>query len=239
MRLLLKILKLTLIVIVSLGVLAVLGLFIYTRDSYGPLEAMTEEINTLNLDGIEIIDDFDQISYFVDQPKKNIVMVPGGKVKPESYQYLAVKLALSGYDVTIVKTVFNLAIITPNYGARFLKDGIENVVIGHSLGGTVASMFSQNDDRVSDIIFLASYPISDVSDKNVLIITGEFDTVLDINDVNKSVSLLPDNVVMYEIAGGNHGQFGWYGPQSGDGDATIDTKTQQDIIITQVIDFID
>lgn len=239
MKLFMKIFKITTIVLLSLVVLLVLGLFIYTRDSYGPLEAMTEEINTLNLDGIEVIDDLDQISYYVDQPKKNIVIIPGGKVKPESYQYLAVKLALAGYDVTIVKTVFNLAIITPNYGARFLKEGIENVVIGHSLGGTVASMFSHNDDRVSDIIFLASYPITDVSNKNVLILTGEFDTVLDINDVNQSASLLPDNVVMYEIAGGNHGQFGWYGPQSGDGDATIDTKTQQDIIIAQIIDFID
>lgn len=239
MKLFMKIFKITTIVLLSLVVLLVLGLFIYTRDSYGPLEAMTEEINTLNLDGIEVIDDLDQISYYVDQPKKNIVIVPGGKVKPESYQYLAVKLALVGYDVTIVKTVFNLAIITPNYGARFLKEGIENVVIGHSLGGTVASMFSHNDERVSDMIFLASYPITDVSNKNVLILTGEFDTVLDINDVNQSASLLPDNVVMYEISGGNHGQFGWYGPQSGDGDATIDTKTQQDIIIAQIIDFID
>lgn len=239
MKLFLKTLKITFIVILSIFVLSILGLFIYTRDSYEPLEAMKDEIDTLDLANIQIINDFDQISYFVEQPKKNIVMVPGGKVKPESYQYLAVKLALSSYDVTIVKTVFNLAIITPNYGARFLKDGIENVVIGHSLGGTVASMFSHNDDRVSDIIFLASYPISDVSDKNVLLITGQFDTVLDIDDVNQSASLLPDNVVMYEITGGNHGQFGWYGPQSGDGDATIDTKTQQDIIIAQIIDFID
>jgi len=239
MKLFMKILKISTIVIVSLVLLLVLGLFIYTRDSYGPLEAMTAEINTLDLDDIEMIDDFDQISYFVDQPKKNIVIVPGGKVKPESYQYVAIKLALSGYDVTIVKTLFNLAIITPNYGARFLKDGIDNVVIGHSLGGTVASMFSHNDDRVSDIIFLASYPISDVSNKNVLILTGEFDTVLDIQDVDNSANLLPQNVVKYEILGGNHAQFGWYGPQSGDGVATIDTKTQQDIIISQIIDFID
>lgn len=239
MKLLLKTLKITFIVILSIFVLSILGLFIYTRDSYEPLEAMTDEIDTLDLANIQVINDFDQISYFVEQPKKNIVIVPGGKVKPESYQYLAVKLALSSYDVTIVKTVFNLAIITPNYGARFLKDGIENVVIGHSLGGTVASMFSHNDDRVSDIILLASYPISDVSDKNVLLITGQFDTVLDIDDVNQSASLLPDDVIMYEITGGNHAQFGWYGPQYLDGEASIDTKTQQDIIVDQIIDFID
>ena len=134
----------------------ILGLFIYTRDSYKPLTQMYDEIELLDISGIDVIDDFDQISYVVNQPKKNIIIVPGGKVKPESYQYLAVQLALSGYDVTIVKTVFNLAILTPNYGARFLKDGIDNVVIGHSLGGTVASMFSHNNERVNEMVFLAS-----------------------------------------------------------------------------------
>jgi hypothetical protein len=200
---------------------------------------MYEEINLLNTDGITVVDDFDQISYFVDVPIKNIVIVPGGKVKPESYQYLAVKLALEGYDVTIVKTVFNLAILTPNYGARFLKDDIDNVVIGHSLGGTVASLFSSNQDEVSDIIFLASYPISDVKDKNVLLMIGQFDEVLDKDSLDNSQDLLPDNSMTYEIIGGNHAQFGWYGIQKGDGTATITTKDQQDIIVNQIIDFIE
>lgn len=200
---------------------------------------MYDEIELLDLEGIEVIDDFDQISYVVEQPLKNIVIVPGGKVKPQSYQYLAVKLALSGYDVTIVKTLFNLAILTPNYGARFLKEGIDNVVIGHSLGGTVGSMFSSNNDRVTELIFLASYPISTVSDKNVFIITGEFDLVLDIKDVEDSENLLPEGYTLFEIPGGNHAQFGWYGPQKGDGTPVISTKTQQDIIIDLILDFIE
>jgi hypothetical protein len=216
----------------------ILGLFIYTRDSYEPLEQMYDEISLLNLEDIEIIDDIDQLSYFVDQPKKNIVIIPGGKVKPESYTYLAIMLALEGYDVTIVKTVFNLAILTPNYGSRFLKDDIDNVVIGHSLGGTVASMFSSEDNRVKDIIFLASYPISDVSDKHVLIITGQYDLVLDQKNISESEALLPEDHVVYEITGGNHAQFGWYGEQKGDGTSTITTKEQQDVIINQIIDFI-
>jgi hypothetical protein len=90
----------------------ILGLFIYSRDAYKPLDEMYDEIEQLDLSHIEVIDDFDQISYVVNQPKKNIIIVPGGKVKPQSYQYIAASLALSGYDVTIVKTLFNLAILT-------------------------------------------------------------------------------------------------------------------------------
>ena len=239
MKLIIKIIKISSIVIISVVLLAVLGLFIYTRDSYKPLKAMYDEIESLDLQGILVIDDFDQISYVVEQPIKNIIIVPGGKVKPESYQYLAIKLALSGYDVTIVKTIFNLAILTPNYGARFLKEGIDNVVIGHSLGGTVGSMFSSNDVRVTELIFLASYPISDVSDKRVLVITGEFDTILDIEDVEKSENLLPDDYALYEILRGNDAQFGWYGPQRGDGTAVISTKAQQDTLVDLILNFID
>jgi hypothetical protein len=235
----LKKVKVIAIILLSLLLTMVLGLFIYTLDSYGPSQEMYDAIDALTLDDLQVVNDFDQISYFVDQPKKNIVIIPGGKVKPESYTYLAIMLALEGYDVTIVKTVFNLAILTPNYGSRFLKEGIDNVVIGHSLGGTVASMFSSGDDRVSDIIFLASYPIADVKDKDVLVITGQFDLVLDLNDLEDSEDLLPDDRILYEILGGNHAQFGWYGNQKDDGAATMSTKEQQDIIKDQIIDFIE
>ncbi len=233
-----KALKITTISLLSLLVVMILVLFIYTKDSYEPLDEMMEEVALLDLGELEKIDDFDQISYFVNEPKKNIVILPGGKVKPQSYEYLAVQLALSGYDVTIVKTMFNLAILTPKYGARFIKDDIENVVIGHSLGGTVASMFSEGDDRISDLVFLASYPIIDVSDKNVLMITGEFDLVLDNNKLQESENLLPKNYTSFEILGGNHAQFGWYGAQKEDGIAQITTKAQQDIILDTILDFI-
>lgn len=199
---------------------------------------MYDEIALLNLEGIEVINDIDQISFLVEQPKKNIIIVPGGKVKPESYQYLAVKLAIEGYDVTIVKTVFNLAILTPNYSKRFIRDDIDNIVIGHSLGGTVASMFSSKDDRISTIIFLASYPIADVSDKRVLVITGEYDLVLDTNSIEKNIDYLPADYTLYDILGGNHAQFGWYGPQKGDGLSHIDTKEQHDIIVDQIVLFL-
>lgn len=238
MRRIKKILKITLISILSLFIIIVFGLFVYSRGSYKALDQMYQEVDLLDTLEIATINDFDQISFLVENPIKNIVIVPGGKVKPESYMYLAINLAVQGYDVTIVKTVFNLAILTPNYGARFLKEDMDNVVIGHSLGGTVASLFSSKAEEVSDLIFLASYPISVVTDKNVLIITAEFDKVLDLEGIEESRKYLPEDVVEYEILGGNHAQFGWYGLQKGDGVASITTKEQQDIIIVQIIDFI-
>lgn len=238
MRIFIRITKITLITLISLFTLLVLGLFIYTKDSYSPSEDMIEEINQGSLEGLTLINAFDHISYKVEAPRKNIVIIPGGKVKPESYQYLALFFAYDGYDVTIVKTLFNLAILTPNYGARFLKDDMDNVVIGHSLGGTVGSMISSNDSRVSEIIFLASYPIADVSNKRVLIITAEFDLILDKNNIFDSESLLPEDYVLVDIPGGNHAQFGWYGVQKGDGEALIATKTQQNLIISEVLSFI-
>lgn len=235
----LKIVNITVIVLLSIFVITTGGLAIYTLDSSRPLPAMNDEISLLNVEGIESIKDNDQISYYVEAPKKNILFIPGGKVEPESYQYLALKLALEGYDVTIVKALFNLAILTPGYGKYFLDNELDNVVIGHSLGGTVASFFSNDDDRVTDMVFLASYPIRDVSDKRVLLMTAQFDQVLDKTSLEKSVHYLPQDYVSYEIEGGNHAQFGWYGNQKGDGVATIETKVQQEIIVEQVLSFID
>ncbi|MCU0105356.1 alpha/beta hydrolase [Acholeplasma vituli] len=72
-----------------------------------------------------------------------------------------------------------------------------------------------------------------------VLITAEFDKVLNRNSLADSTSKLPSDYVAYEIIGGNHAQFGWYGPQKGDGTATIDTKTQQDVVITHILRFIE
>ena len=233
-----KVIKYILILTLTLFLVVVIGLFIYTSDSYDAQKSMNEEIELYDLSLLTVFEDFDQISYYVDDPNKNIVFIPGGKVNPESYRYLAVKLALTGYDVTIVKPLFNLAILTPNYSKRFLSNEKENVVVGHSLGGTVASLVATNHKNISEIVFLASYPIRDVSSQQVLMITAEFDLVLDKTKVEESKNYLGQSVQFYEIVGGNHAQFGWYGNQKKDGDASISTKTQQDLVVKAILDFI-
>lgn len=233
-----RIIKRISIVLLIIVVVLIGSLKIYTINSSEPLDEMYQAIDSMNTSNLTVEDKFDHISYQVESPKKNIVIIPGGKVEPKSYEYLAIRLANAGYDVTIVKTLFNLAILTPNYGSKFLSNDIDNVVIGHSLGGTVASMFSSGDDRVTDVIFLASYAIKDLKDKHVLTITGENDLVLDNEKLEEAKTYLPDDATFIEIPGANHAQFGWYGEQKGDGEATISTNTQQNAVIVLVLAFI-
>jgi hypothetical protein len=51
--------------------------------------------------------------------------------------------------------------------------------------------------------------------------------------------LLPADTVWIAIQGGDHAQFGWYGPQSGDNPATIGREEQQKQIIQATITFLD
>lgn len=206
-------------------------------DSYEPLDDMKQTINNM-VSPYERIEDFDEISYSVIQPSKHILIIPGGKVEPESYEYIAALLAINGFSVTIAKPLFNLAILTPNYFDKFLSNTLDNVVIGHSLGGTVGSMIGSSNARVTHLVFLASYPIKDVSKKEVLVITSENDLVLDASKIEENTTHLPENYRNIWITGGNHAQFGWYGKQKGDGEATVDAKTQQDMIITEIIAFL-
>jgi hypothetical protein len=232
-----SILKKIVLGIAAIFVVVFVGLWIYSMDSYQPLDAMYETIEQMKTSYVRT-EDIDEISFAVESPIMQVLIIPGGKVKPESYEYLAISLAINGYNVTIAKPLFNLAILTPNYFNRFLSNRLDNVVVGHSLGGTVGSMMSHSNDLVSHVIFLASYPISDVKDKEALVITADNDLVLDASKIEENSAYLPENYRNTVITGGNHAQFGWYGKQKGDGEATIDTLTQQDLIITEIIAFL-
>jgi len=103
----------------------------------------------LDLNDITFTDNGNKISYVVQNPMANIIFVPGGLVEPDSYKYLAASLATDGYNVTIVKVMFNLAILTPNKAIRYIDEDLDNIIIGHSLGGVVASMVAAKQDDIS------------------------------------------------------------------------------------------
>ncbi|MBO5521086.1 MAG: hypothetical protein J5973_05370, partial [Eubacterium sp.] len=50
---------------------------------------------------------------------------------------------------------------------------------------------------------------------------------------------LPADAVVWEIPGGNHAQFGNYGPQDGDGQATIPEEVQQEITKEMILKQLD
>jgi len=221
----------------SFIVLLFLGLLIYSAQAYHALPEMTDQIETLDTSTITIENKVRAIIYTVDNPKKNIIFVPGGLVKPNAYSYLGVTLALQGYNVTIIKPLFHLAILTPNQAAKYIDDSLDNVIIGHSLGGVVASMVAAKNDAISSVILLGSYPIKDITDKHTLIITAEFDIAMDQEKFQDSLQYVNDDAQVIEISGGNHAQFGWYGPQKGDGEATLSTITQQNLTIYYILQF--
>lgn len=232
------------IIKISIGIFTIflfgiIGLYAYSLTGYNTSSSMYDAIELLDISDINVNEKAGAILYTVEDPLKQIIWIPGGLVEPNSYRYLAVSLALNGYNVTIVKPLFELAIIPINQASRYINNDLDNVIVGHSLGGVVAGMAASKSDLITHIVLLASYPISDLTEKDVLMITASHDLVTDQTKLDESLTLLNDTTTFKEIIGGNHAQFGWYGPQKGDGEATITTIDQQDIIVAYILDFID
>jgi len=198
---------------------------------------MTTAIDGLDTSSITVEETSRMVSYTVDDPLANVLFIPGGLVNPHSYDYLVINLALNQYNVTVFKPFFDLAILTPNFASRYLDDSMPNYIVGHSLGGVVASMISSGNDLISKVVLLGSYPVKDISDKETLLITAEFDLGMDEQAFTDSLQYVGDNFTIVNIEGGNHAQFGWYGPQKGDGEALISTLEQQTQVIQLLLDF--
>lgn len=236
MKRFLHIMKWFLIVTFSLIVLMIIGLYIYTLDAYKPLEDMYDAIEALDTESLEIVEHFDSYVITPLNPTANIIIIPGGKVYTESYLYLSYLLAVEGYQVHLTKALFHLAILTPTYTEKFLSDDLDNILVGHSLGGTVASIIASSNDRVDQLILLASYATGKVT-QDVLLITAEFDLILNQESYLSSI----DNYMNYEehvIQGGNHAGFGWYGEQQGDGQSTISIINQQQETMDLILNFL-
>lgn len=218
--------------------LVYIALNMYAETSYEALDEMDAVIEELDLSTIEILNSNSTITYTVANPKMNVIFVPGGLVEPESYSYLATMLALNGYNVTISKAKFNLAIFQPNKPSRYIDEDLVNVLIGHSLGGVVASMAASGNDDIDKVILMGSYSIKDINDKETLILSAEYDIAMDQDKFDEALQYVNEDTTFFTIDGGNHAQFGWYGEQKGDGTAEISTITQQNIVITQILDFL-
>jgi len=187
----------------------------------------------------QVVEDGSSITYIpVGSYTTNIVFIPGGKVVPEAYTYLATELANEGYKVTVIKPLLNLAILSPNQAAKYLEADKVNVVIGHSLGGVVASMVTEKNDEVDMLIMMGSYNIKPITSAKTLTIRAEHDINLDTDAYNEAMTTVTYLTEEY-IEDGNHAYFGYYGEQRGDGTATISNKEQQDLVVSLILDYIE
>lgn len=179
-------------------------------------------------------------------PTTGLIFYPGGRVDPRAYAPLAYKIAENGYLVVIVPMPLNLAVFGVNQAAQVISafPDIDHWVIGgHSLGGSMAASFADNHpDLIDGIVFLASYPANsdDLSNQDIktLSIFGTQDGLATPIKIQASRSLLPPDTNWIAIDGGNHAQFGWYGPQSGDNKATISRAEQQEQILQATLELL-
>ncbi|HYF65553.1 MAG TPA: alpha/beta fold hydrolase [Herpetosiphonaceae bacterium] len=168
-------------------------------------------------------------------PAAGLVFYPGGRVDPRSYAPAARELAAQGYLVAIPAMPLNLAFFDPNRAAGIIAahPEIEDWAVGgHSLGGAMAAQYAHNNPQlVNGLVLWASYATAGSSLAGQPIaatsIYATADGLLDQATIDRNRANLPPSTSYVAIEGGNHGQFGWYGEQSGDLPASISREEQQ------------
>lgn len=223
---------LAILVIVPLAALGGFTLWAYT-----PLGPMPEAISALQSDARIQVSLGSWIAFqpSVTDKSTGFIIYPGARVDPRSYAPMAKDIAEEGYLVVIVSMPFNLAV----FGVEIASDVMRAypqinswAIGGHSLGGSMAASFAyRHPGAVKGIVLWASYPSAseNLSSQPIKAVSiyGTRDGLTSVSEINASRGLLPPDAVFVEIVGGNHAQFGWYGPQSGDNEATISREEQQ------------
>lgn len=168
-----------------------------------------------------------------------LIFYPGAKVEYTAYAELMFKLAENGMDCFLVKMPLDYAFLNSKKADEIISDYSYQSwnLAGHSLGGAIiASYAASTSNKIDGLYLLAAYPTKDVrSVDDILYIYGENDKVLNISKVESSKQYAPDNYREYVIEGGNHAQFGAYGEQSGDGEATISAREQINQTVEQIL----
>lgn len=179
--------------------------------------------------------------YFFDGPgaENALIFYPGGKVEELAYAPLSRRLSEEGMDVFLLKVPFRLAILNIDQADEVIHsyDYEHWYIGGHSLGGVCSGYYARSRSDILDgIVFLASYPAKPLpKDLKTVMIRGSMDRVLNIEKYEQNRDNAGEDCTEYVIEGGNHAQFGSYGPQSGDGEASVSEQQQTEETVQQIL----
>lgn len=173
---------------------------------------------------------------------------PGGLVDERAYAPLCRAIAAQGFFVAIVPVPFKLAVFDPFVANPVIRENryIRSWAIGgHSLGGAMAARFVYQDSTAcKGLILYAAYPdgSNDVSKRviPVLSISGSLDGLATPATIenNKKYLPAPPQTRYVVLEGANHAQFGSYGKQNRDNDATMSYEEQQRRTVEETVRFL-
>ena len=207
------------------------GFYWYVSNYYRAEDVALEVLSAG--DNIEVRDDLTILSpsYPTDTA---IIFYPGAKVEAAAYLPLLDQLRQTGLTCILVEMPFHLAIFGVNAAEDVMAqfpDISHWYIAGHSMGGAMASQFAaDHPDEVDGLILLGAYLYGDYPPPKTLTIYGSLNQSVE-DEIDYT-----ENVV--EIEGGNHAQFGNYGPQKGDLPAAISAAEQQAQAVEAISDFI-
>lgn len=169
-----------------------------------------------------------------------LIFLPGGLVDPKAYGPLVRAVAEAGYPVAMIKLPWRIARSaaaeqTVAEHARAARNEIGAslpwVLSGHSRGAAIVTrLMAAGPVGYQGLALMATtHPRVDLSRLTIPVfkIAGTRDCVAPRDDSEANASNLPPGTVWRWIDGGNHAQFGFYGPQLGDCGASIDRAEQQ------------
>ncbi|HET7143528.1 MAG TPA: alpha/beta hydrolase [Anaerolineales bacterium] len=238
-----KLFKRVLLGLLIVAALLVLGFVVWAETPLGPAP---EALSALESDSQVTVtmDDFIIFQPATLQPTTGFIFYPGGRVDYRSYAAPLRAIAEQGYFVVLVPVRLNLAF--------FDIDAADSVFAlypeiqywaagGHSLGGVASALFAKDHPEITGLIFWASYPPDDSLKNSGLKMLSIYGT----NDMagtakfDETKALLSADARYVIIDGGNHGQFGDYGAQPGDKEATVSRADQQAQAVSATSEFLD
>ena len=169
-----------------------------------------------------------------------LVFLCGSGVTARAYVPLLRPIAEAGYRVVVIKLPWRFAPLDTHkdeavrraHAAIATHPHTSWVVAGHSLGAALATRVVRREPKTAGAMVLigTTHPKEiDLSAFTIPVakVYGSNDGVAPPERMLANRRLLPGQTKWVEVRGGNHSQFGHYGHQLFDGEATISREEQQ------------
>ena len=232
---------------IALGLVLVVALIVigFVAWAETPLGPAPEAITALQSDANVTVttDNFITFQPVNLKPSTAFIFYPGGRVDYRSYAAPLRAIAEQGYLVVLLPVRLNLAFFDINAAEPVFEEYPEIkhwAVGGHSLGGVASALFAKDHPQVEGLVFWASYPADDSLKNSSLKMISIYGTedMAGMGKFDETKSFLTADAQYVVIDGGNHAQFGDYGPQPGDNAALISRADQQAQVTQATSDFL-